>query len=278
MFRLESVQYELCHAPCSHHHQSTTTNAYRPFLQVGRRREKHLKIHKNTKRYWGWMVGGRWGVGEKVCGACDMFMVGGGAPPKIAFHGISGQVTRRFMWAFIKRTSVLAANHLVNVASTHTTVPCHSHDIFAYSFKMEPLLEIGIWEYPLFFPPPAPPHGCSTANTATKDKLDFCLFIFILANFCICCCLCHKNNNKPPPFFFVVYTHTHPHAVTHTRHSGLIFWHYCREVVGILFAFGPWLLWLTSADWQRISCFLFALLFCLTANNYIYPPNAVLGS
>lgn len=152
------------------------------------------------------------------------------------------------------------------------TLSCH---IFAYSFKMEPLLEIGIWEYPLFFPPsPPPPHGCTTA---TKDKLDFCLFIFILANFCICCVVSvTKIIIYHPPFFRCVYTHTATH--THTRHSGLIFWHYCREVVGILFAFGPWLLWLTFADWQRISCFLFALLFCLTANNYIYPPNAVLSS
>jgi len=49
--------------------------------------------------------------------------------PKIVFHGISGRVTRRFMWAFIKRTSVPAANHLVNMAK-------FCRRVFAFSFKM----------------------------------------------------------------------------------------------------------------------------------------------
>lgn len=172
----------------------------------------------------------------------DMFMVVAfwRFPSKNVFHGLSSdRVTRRFMWAFIKRTSVLSANHLVNMPASICI-----------------LIQNGTGKIRIFagfFPQP----GLSRLSGLpgpTKANLT-CLFIFppVAKNVGICC-LCTK----------IMYNRTHIFLLFFWSYvcvcSGLICWHYCHEVGGIVFAFWAWLLWLTSADWQRIS-----LPFCLVS-------------
>jgi len=112
------------------------------------------------------------GYGWHVYGGCLLKIF-----PKIVFHGISGRVTRRFMWAFIKRTSVPAANHLVNMAK-------FCRRVFAFSFKMGQYMW-GKFAYSLgSFPQP----GLSGPPRANLT----CLFILTLANFSSCCCLYTK--------------------------------------------------------------------------------------
>jgi len=127
------------------------------------------------------------------------------------------------MWAFIKRTSVPAANHLVNMAK-------FCRRVFAFSFKMGQHMGGEIRIFFRFFP-------SARVVRATEGKLDLFVYPYpgqlqqLLLSL-------HKNNIHPSPHIYTFSGFGIVGWVFLCVCSGLICWHYYREVGGILFAFG----------------------------------------